>query len=53
MRPLLKCNNLPYVSLPSTVIALKSRYYLDGKKATLISSANGIRMLACVKARGV
>jgi hypothetical protein len=35
-----------------TVLALKSGYYLDGKKATLISAADDIGILAYLKARG-
>jgi hypothetical protein len=33
------------------VLALKSGYYLDGEKATLISAADDIRILAYAKAR--
>jgi hypothetical protein len=35
------------------VLALKSRYYLEGEKATLISIADDIRILAYVEAKGV
>jgi hypothetical protein len=35
-----------------TVLALKSRYYLDGEKATLTSTAADIRILAYVEAWG-
>jgi hypothetical protein len=35
-----------------TVLALKSGYYLNSEKATLISAADDIRILAYVKARG-
>jgi hypothetical protein len=34
------------------VLAFQSGYYLDGKKATLISMADDIRILAYVKAKG-
>jgi hypothetical protein len=39
----------------ATVFALKSGHYmyLDGEKATLVFAADGIRIVAYIKARGV
>jgi hypothetical protein len=37
----------------ATVFALKSRHYLDDEKATLVFAADGIRIVAYIKARGV
>jgi hypothetical protein len=42
----------PRPVLVDTVLALKSGYYLEGEKTTLISTADDIRILAYVKARG-
>jgi hypothetical protein len=37
----------------ATVFALKSGHYLYGEKATLVFAADGIRIVAYMKARGV